>query len=95
MKMTSTTNFRVDYDRPVDVLLVSHGDVSDYEGDGLPNGVELDYTMDDNTACGAKVIGFERNGWRDDIDHLAELIAGHLSVDRRKLRNQIEEAVGQ
>ncbi|MER9070129.1 hypothetical protein NKH84_26785 [Mesorhizobium sp. M0902] len=95
MAMTNRgpSSLRVDYDRPVDVLRIVRGEFTDYEGDGMPNGLELDYAVEDNSACGAKVIGFERNGWLDEIDALAALVAVHLSADPKTVKQAIRRAV--
>ncbi len=89
----STQPLRVAYDRPVDVLRVVQGPFKAYEGDGGPNGLEFDYSVEDNTATGAKVIGFKRNGWSDDLDRLAILIGNHLSRDATELKRAIRRAV--
>lgn len=84
---------RIAYDRPVDVLHIVQGDLTEYEGDGRPGGLELDYSVEDSSAVGAKVIGFERNGWRAKIDTLAGLVADHLSVDKQAVKSAIKRAV--
>ena len=83
------------YDRPVDVLHLVMGNPQAYEGDGLPFGVEIDYSIKTGAPCGAKVIGFERNGWRNKIPELANLIASHLSVEDKDVLHAVKKIVGQ
>ena len=70
-----------EYDRRVDVLSVRLGGFVDYEGDGLPGGIELDFALGDGAPCGLKVIGFQRNGWIEKIDELKDIASRHLALD--------------
>lgn len=85
-------NVTVVYDRPVDVLHVSLGELVAYEGDGLIDGIELDYALDGGLPCGAKVIGLHKNGWGDRIRDLADILAQHLGVDSSELALAIVHA---
>lgn len=80
-----------DYDRSSDVLYITLGPIRPVEGDGLPGGVELDYTLEDGTACGVTVIGFQRNGWQGREGELARIVGAHLGRDA----SRIEEVVGE
>ena len=82
----------VAYDRPVDVLHITVGPLVPYEGDGLPGGVELDFSLDDGAPCGAKVIGFQKNGWIDRVPKLAKLIGKHLGVPASTIEQAILDA---
>ena len=84
---------RVVYDRAADVLHVVAGEPMPYEGDGLPRGIELDYTLDSGKPVGAKVIGFERYGWRIDTKELATIIAHHLRISPRTVREAIQNSI--
>jgi hypothetical protein len=69
------------YDQDGDVLYVVLGGPAVVEGDGLPNGLELDFSVESGEPCGATVIGYRRNHWQDESDRLAKLIGSHMSVD--------------
>jgi hypothetical protein len=84
---------KVAYDRPVDVLHVALGKYVAYEGDGLARGLEIDYSIEDDTAVGAKVIGFRRYGWDTEIDALSKRIGRLLKVDPDTLTGKISRAV--
>jgi uncharacterized protein YuzE len=92
LRQLNVPALRVSYDRPVDVLHITVGAPTEYEGDGLPRGIEIDYSMDDGAICGAKVIGFERNGWASEIANLARQLAGHLRVSPADLAIAIVNA---
>lgn len=83
-------NLRVSYDRKVDVLHIGVGAVCDVEGDGLPGGIELNYCVSDDRPCGVTVLGFQRNGWSNNIGGLADIAGDHLDVDARTLMIAIE-----
>lgn len=87
------TALRVAYDRPVDVLHVAVGAAEAYEGEGRPKGVELDYSIDSGRPCGAKVIGFKRNGWTDKVSVLADELSKHLAVERGRVVDAIKRAI--
>jgi hypothetical protein len=86
----------VAYDRHADVLHVTLGDAVPYEGDGRPKGVELDYALKDGSPCGAKVIGFERNGWTEKgrLAELASILGRHLSVPAAEVALAVARAIG-
>ena len=84
---------KADYDRSVDVLYIGRGERVSAEGEGLPGGVELDYTLADGTPCGATVIGYRRNGWPDRLAELTRIVAGHLSVGPKRIADAIRTAV--
>jgi hypothetical protein len=83
----------VDYDRPVDVLIVTLGERVPMEGEGRPGGVELDFAIYSGTPCAVKVIGFLRNGWSSRVGQLTKEIAEHLSVPPLELAEEIERVV--
>ncbi len=93
-KKIAATPLRVVYDAPVDVLHVTVGDPVPYEGEGLPRGVEIDYALHDGVSCGAKVIGFVRNGWKDETRALAMLLSSHLDVSATDIAIAIVKATG-
>lgn len=88
-----TKKIKAIYDRPVDVLILTKGDPVPSEGEGLPDGVELDFSMDDGTPSGAKVIGFYKNHWEDRESSLAKILAEHLSISFDKSITSIRKAV--
>lgn len=79
----------INYDQPVDVLHIVVGEPLAYEGDGRPGGIELDYSLDEGTPCGAKVIGLKKYGWPSRLRELAEILSKHLSVDPAILTRDI------
>ena len=85
---------KVAYDRPVDVLHITIGEATAYEGEGLPRGVEIDYAVDNGVPCGAKVIGFERNGWSEETKALAALLSRYLDVSATDIAIAIVKAAG-
>jgi hypothetical protein len=89
-KMTSHPRVHIKYDQPVDVLHIVLGEPSAYEGDGLPGGIELDFSIDDGAPCGAKVIGLKKYGWSARLDDLAALLSKHLSLEPSMLAHLIE-----
>jgi uncharacterized protein YuzE len=82
-----------DYDPHADVLYIAHGERVPAEGEGLPGGVELDYTLADGSPCGATVIGFRRNGWPERVDELAGIVGRHLSIGSRRIAAAIRAIV--
>ena len=89
-KMRDAPSLTIDYDQPVDVLMVVAGDRVPVEGNGLPGGVELDYSIESGLPCGAKVIGFRKYGWADHIPCLSAVIAVHLGIDTDYVTAAIE-----
>jgi hypothetical protein len=85
---------RASYDRAVDVLHLAAGDPSDVEGEGLPRGVELDFSVEDGRPCGVTIIGFKRNGWSDDLVNLADTVSRHLSLDPPYVIKVIQQSIG-
>jgi hypothetical protein len=81
---------RVSYDQTVDVLHVASGAPSEVEGDGLPNGIELDYRTDDGKPSGVTIIGYLRNGWANNLKELASIISNHLGSDPNEVVEKIE-----
>lgn len=81
------------YDRPVDVLHVTVGRPQAYEGDGFPYGVEIDYSVETGQPCGAKVIGFQRNGWHERMPELAHFMAKHLPANDRDILDAVKQVV--
>jgi hypothetical protein len=82
-----------DYDSSADVLYIGPRHWDSSEGDGLPDGVELDYALADGKPCGATIIGYRRNGWPDRLEELARIVAGHLSVGADRVAKAIKSAV--
>lgn len=93
-RVSDGRTLRVVYDRPVDVLHVILGEPVAYEGLGVAGGIELDYSLEDDTPSGAKVLGFKRNGWSKRLDELAAVLGKHLSVDRIELVEAIKRKTG-
>ncbi len=83
----------VEYDQPVDVLMVVMGDRMPVEGDGRDGGIELDYSIETGLPCGAKVIGYKKYGWPAHMDALANILAEHLGVSHNYLVEAIESCV--
>jgi hypothetical protein len=81
------------YDRPVDVLHLVIGEPQSYEGDGAAGGIEIDYSIETGEPCGAKVIGFKRNGWNRRVAELVKVIALHLPAKEKEILNAVEKAV--
>lgn len=79
----------VSYDRAVDVLHIGLGEAVAYEGDGRADGIELDYSLDDDSPCGAKVIGFRKYAWPERLPELAGILGDHLAVDDKALVDAI------
>ena len=99
MVATLTSNpsqpvLRGSYDRQVDVLHLGLGDPVEVEGDGLPNGVELDFSLEENRPCGVTIIGFSRNGWNANVRGLAAIVADHLGLDTAYVLRRIEDIAG-
>lgn len=83
----------VDYERSVDVLFITLGPTRPVEGDGLADGLELDFDLEDGKPCGVTVVGFARNGWSGRHDELARATAKHLGLDAAPIAGLIAEAV--
>ena len=90
-----TQDLTADYDRRADVLYVLVGAPVEAEGDGRPDGIELNFTVADDTPCGVTVIGFKRYGWPDRLAALADLTAKHLSVQPSSVLEHVKHAVSQ
>jgi hypothetical protein len=77
------------YDRNSDVLYVSVGRTR--EGDGVEQlkGVVLRYEFGCNEPIGATVIGYKANGWWQDRDTLAAIIADHIRTPRQVVADAI------
>jgi uncharacterized protein YuzE len=78
------------YDRRVDVLYVMVGSPVNIEGEGLPDGIELDYSSENGSPCGVTVIGYSRNGWPARAGYLSSIVANHLSIDRNDVDRLIK-----
>ena len=91
--MQANQHIAASYDRPVDVLHVTVGRPQAYEGDGFPRGVEIDYSLKTGKPCGAKVIGFQRNGWHERINELARFMAKHLPVEDKDILNAVKKVI--
>ena len=81
------------YDPAVDVLYLTLGEPVEFEGDGLPGSVELDYSLQDGSPCGVAVIGFKRNGWSKEVSKLTKIASDHLSIDPTIVRKLIAAAL--
>lgn len=84
----------VGYDRVADVLHITVGSCSSYEGEGLPGGIEVDYRLSDGSPCGAKVIGFLHYGWGKRLPDIARELGARLDVSDQQLRRKIEAVIG-
>ena len=80
----------VSYDDLGDVLHIVLGKAVPYEGDGLAEGVELDFALDDDAPCGAKVIGYRKNRWSGRLDELARIVGKHLAIEPGLLKTAID-----
>jgi hypothetical protein len=85
---------RASYDSAVDVLHLATCEPSDVEGEGLPRGVELDFSVEDGRPCGVTIIGFKRNGWPGDLVKLADTVSHHLGLDPPYVIKVIQQSVG-
>ena len=85
---------RVSYDRGVDVLHLATGKRADLEGEGRPDGIELDYAVDDGRPCAVTVFGYMRHGWIPRLRELAQIAGSHLSIDPLKIVRKIEKETG-
>ena len=94
VKRNRSVVVKADYDRSVDVLYIARGERVPAEGEGLPDGIELDYALADGTPCGATIIGYRRNGWPEKLEQLTRILAAHLSVGTKRLAGAIRTAVG-
>lgn len=70
---------RANYDHSVDVLYLLLDSCVPADGDGRPEGVELDYD-ENGFPCGVTVIGYRRNGWEHRAGDLARIAGEHLSA---------------
>jgi len=93
-RVTHPTDFSVAYEEHVDVLHVRLSEPVAYEGDGLPNGIELDYSLEDGCR-GAKVLEFDRLLWRGRMKELADILGEHLGVNPTDLALAIAIATRQ
>ena len=91
---TKLSPVSADYDPETDVLYVTLGDPIECEGDGLENGVELDYAVADGKPCAATVVGFHRHRWEANVAGLAQIISGHLNIVDQPVAVAIRGAVG-
>jgi hypothetical protein len=92
-QIASQAPLRLGYDKNVDVLYIVAGAPQDVEGDGLPGGVELGFSVSTGAPCAVTVIGYRRNNWDVKLDQLALIASKHLSVDLKFIRSAIPEAV--
>lgn len=69
-----------DYDSAADVLYVMINAPEPVEGDGLPDGIELDYSLRNGKPCGVTVIGYRQYGWPNKADKLAKIVGKHLTL---------------
>lgn len=89
----NSKNIAVIYDLPFDVLHIAVGNPRPYQGTGYARGVEIDIDQSTGTACGAKVIGFKRNGWHNDVISLARFLAILLSANDSDIYYAVERAI--
>lgn len=82
-----------DYDRLADVLYLSLGPPKPDEGENTGQGVVLRFSMDDNSPSGVTVIHFKRLRWPDKIGVLSDIIAKHLRVSERNIKEVINSVV--
>lgn len=82
----------VGYDPAVDVLYVTLYEAP-CDGEGIPGGLELDYSALDGRPCGITVFGYNRNGWNESLKGLIEIGSKHLDVDATVLAQRIISAV--
>ena len=62
-QIADQTPLRFGYDKNVDVLYLVVGAPQDVEGDGLPDGVEIGFSVTTGAPCAVTVIGYRRNHW--------------------------------
>lgn len=84
---------RASYDELADVLYISLGEPVPSEGDGVPNGIELDFTLDSGIPCGATVIGFRQYEWHNYLEQLGAIIARHLGMRGLDVESAVQSAV--
>ena len=85
--------FSADYDRSVDVLYLFLGEPQPVEGDGLPGGMELDYSLKSGALCGITVIGYAKNLWNEKFPELVAIVSERLDVDPVNASQEIERAI--
>lgn len=73
---------RAAYDSHADVLYVDVGAAVAVEGDGLPGGVELDFSQEEGNPVGVTIVGYVRNKWPQKRTELAGIVSQHLRVNR-------------
>jgi len=71
------------YDRSSDVLYVSVGPARDGDSVEQFKGVVFRYEFACNEPIGATVIGYRANGWSQDRETLAAIIADHIRTPPR------------
>lgn len=91
-KINKKTRMTADYDSVADVLYVMVNPPESVEGDGLPEGVELDYSIQSGEPCGVTVIGYNLYGWANRTDKLAKIVADHLAIQPSLISSKITEA---
>jgi uncharacterized protein YuzE len=82
----------VGYDPAIDVLYVTLYEAP-CDAEGLPGGLELDYSALDGTPCGITVFGYNRNGWSESLRGLADIGGRHLGIDPLIVAKHIQAAV--
>lgn len=90
-RLNSGLGVSASYDRAADVLYIVADNAPAMEGDGLPDGLELDYAIESGEPCGATVIGFHRYHWETSQEHLAQVVAQHMSVDAVEMGSLIQQ----
>jgi len=93
VKTASGVDLLADYDRPTDVLYVVLGAPVPSEGEGQPGGVELDFSLRDNSPCAVTIIGFNQNGWQKRRAELVKIISRHLSIPTDSVAYVVNTAV--
>jgi len=85
---------RASYDRLSDVLYISLGAAVPNEGEGIPNGIELNYALETGNPCGVTIIGYRLYEWPNHLDELGAIIGRHLGVSRLRVEEAIRSVAG-
>lgn len=86
----NSKNIAANYDLPLDVLHIAVGKSRPYEENGHALGVVINFDLQSGAACEAKLNGFKRNGWDNDLSSLARFLALLLSANATDIFNAIQ-----
>jgi hypothetical protein len=79
------------YHRMNDVLFIVSGSAGPKRSQAGPEGIEFGYSID-GAPCGIMVFGYKRNGWKNNVEKLANIAASHLSARSNDIAGAIFSA---